>query len=306
MSPSIKPCQPVWIPSTDILSASARRTTARITALRPGQSPPPVSTPRYPFISDTPVVIRRPRSMKLTVRLFRSSGEYIIRHETMSNTQLAIDTSSRLTSLYIARETELLGSLGVLMHERRSERLWTQIDFVLGEAGLRIEDVELFSVCTGPGGFTGIRVGMAAAKGLAMASRRPLIGVTSLEALAVAAGRGPAILAMTRAHQGEVFSQLFRPGSSQAPIAEDDPMVSSTEAALARAAAIKQLIIIGDAANDNIDLIEKFASTKSIGGRRAWELGPSPEMLAPWIARVALVRYSRGEVTGPGEVRATY
>ena len=75
----------------------------------------------------------------------------------MSNTQLAIDTSSRLTSLYIARETELLGSLGVLMHERRSERLWTQIDFVLGEAGLRIEDVELFSVCTGPGGFTGKR-----------------------------------------------------------------------------------------------------------------------------------------------------
>ena len=83
-------------------------------------------------------------------------------------------------------------------------------------------------------------------------------------------------------------------------------MVSSPEDALARAAAIKQLIIIGDAANDNIDLIEKFASTKSIGGRRAWELGPSPEMLAPWIARVALVRYSRGEVTGPGEVRATY
>src|SRR5713226_7373279 len=102
--------------------------------------------------------------------------------------QLAIDTSSTLTSLYIARENEVLGSLAVRMNDRRSERLWSQIDFLLMEIGLRIDDIDLFSVCTGPGGFTGIRVGMAAAKGFAMAARRPLIGVTSLEAIAAAAG----------------------------------------------------------------------------------------------------------------------
>jgi len=199
-----------------------------------------------------------------------------------------------------------MGSLAVLTHDRRSERLWTQIDFILSEAGLRIDDVELFSVCTGPGGFTGIRVGMAAAKGLAMASRRPLIGVTSLEAAAAAAGREPAILAMTRAHQGEVFWQLFRSDTSEVPVAEEGPIVSSPEDALARADGIKRLIIIGDAASDNVELIERAASKESRGGRRAWVLARCPEMLAPWVARVALARYSRGEITSPGEVRATY
>ena len=192
------------------------------------------------------------------------------------------------------------------MPDRRSERLWSQIDFLLAESGLRIEDIELFSVCTGPGGFTGIRVGMAAAKGLARAAERPLIGVTSLEAVAAAAVPAPAILVMTRAHQGEVFSQLFRSDSSDVPVAEDSPMVSLPEDALARAGVRKRLTIIGEGAIDNAELIDKVASSMSGGGRHGWVLGRSPEMLAPWVARVAEVRYSCGESSNPQEVRATY
>src|SRR5215470_11495365 len=103
--------------------------------------------------------------------------------------QLAIDTSSALTSICIARGDEIAGALAVRMSNRRSERLWSQIDFLLKEADLSVDSIDLFSVCTGPGGFTGIRVGMAAAKGLAMAAGRPLIGVTSLEAVAAATGQ---------------------------------------------------------------------------------------------------------------------
>jgi tRNA threonylcarbamoyladenosine biosynthesis protein TsaB len=195
------------------------------------------------------------------------------------------------------------------MNDRRSERLWSQVQFLLHEVGVDIAGIELFSVCTGPGGFTGIRVGMAAAKGLAMAAGRPLVGVTSLEAAAAAAGWAPAVLAptvlaMVRAHQGEVFSQLFRSDESEVPIALDDPVVSSPEKALERHSSIKQLIIAGDAAIDNADLINIHASQHAPRGRRDWILAPSLDALAPSIARIALARFSRGDHMG--DVRACY
>src|SRR5215471_13866270 len=221
-----------------------------------------------------------------------------------STLQLAIDTSSRLTSLYCARGRELVGSIAVRMNDRRSERLWSQIDFLLHETGVDVNDIELFSVCTGPGGFTGIRVGMAAAKGLAMAASRPLVGVTSLEAAAAAAGRAPAILAMVRAHQGEVFSQLFRCDDSEIPIPQDTPVVCSPEEALEKHASIKQLVVIGDAAIDSADLIKSVAATRVLRIRREWTLGPPLDALAPSIARIALAAISRGDK--PGDVRACY
>jgi tRNA threonylcarbamoyladenosine biosynthesis protein TsaB len=218
--------------------------------------------------------------------------------------QLAIDTSSRLTSLYVARGREEVGSLSVRMNGRRSERIWSQVDFLLHEIDLNINDIELYSVCTGPGGFTGIRVGMAAARGLAMAARRPLIGVTSLEGAAAAAGQAPAVLAMVRAHQGEVFSQLFRCDASEIPEAQDGPIVCSPEEALDRCASIKQLIVIGDAASDNADLIKTRGSNRSSRLRREWTLGRPLDALAPSIANVALARFTRGDHIG--DVRASY
>jgi tRNA threonylcarbamoyladenosine biosynthesis protein TsaB len=220
--------------------------------------------------------------------------------------QLAIDTSSRLTSLYVALGDDVLGTLAVRMSDRRSERLWSQIDFLLKEAGLRIDEVDLFSVCTGPGGFTGIRVGMAAAKGLAMAAGRPLIGVTSLEATVAAAGHAPAILAMTRAREGEVFSQLFRYEALEAPLPADAPLVSSPREALERVVRIGELVIIGEGAADNADLIAGYAANKSGRRRRQWILGPRPQVLAPLIAQVALIKVSAGDRGEAADVKACY
>jgi tRNA threonylcarbamoyl adenosine modification protein YeaZ len=239
--------------------------------------------------------------------------------------QLAIDTSSRLTSIYVASGTDTLAALAVRANDRRSERLWSEMDFLLREIGLSVDDVDLFSVCTGPGGFTGIRVGMAAAKGLAMARRRPLIGVTSLEAVAAAAPHSPAVLVMTRAHrsradqradpsqlnrlrpdQAEVFSQMFRYESGDAPGSLDSPLASSAEEALERAAGIERLVVAGDGARDNLHLIEGFVRRKIGRKRRKWVLGPSPDLLAPLIARIALARYSRGESADPAHVKACY
>ena len=87
----------------------------------------------------------------------------------------------------VARGASLIATLQGDADEKRSERLWGEIDSLLSEAGLKINDVDLFSVCIGPGGFTGLRVGIAAIKGFASANSKQIVGVTSLEAVALSA-----------------------------------------------------------------------------------------------------------------------
>ena len=84
-------------------------------------------------------------------------------------------------------------------------------------AGVSIEDVELFAVAAGPGSFTGLRIGIATMQGLAMARGRPIVPVSTLEAIAVAAPEGPVkVAAWMDAQRGEVFAQVFEREAGQA------------------------------------------------------------------------------------------
>ena len=100
---------------------------------------------------------------------------------------LALDTSSKTTSIAVGKGSDVLASLTATLDDHRSEKLWTEIQVLLGGCGLSVSDIDAFAVCIGPGGFTGLRVGIAAAKGFAIALEKPLIGVSTLEAVAFAA-----------------------------------------------------------------------------------------------------------------------
>ena len=85
------------------------------------------------------------------------------------------------------------------------------VERVLGEAGLALEDVEGIAVSIGPGSFTGLRIGLALAKGLAFAGGLPLVGVPTLEALAWVADAAPgtSVCAALDARKREVYAALF-------------------------------------------------------------------------------------------------
>ena len=87
---------------------------------------------------------------------------------------------------------------------RHTSRLLPLAAGLLGEAGLRWHDLELIAVGLGPGTFTGLRIGIATARGLAAATGAPLVGVGTLRALAAGAGAGR-VLAVIDARRGEVF-----------------------------------------------------------------------------------------------------
>jgi tRNA threonylcarbamoyladenosine biosynthesis protein TsaB len=94
---------------------------------------------------------------------------------------------------------------------RHAQTLLPLLEQALADAGGTWEDVERICVGTGPGGFTGLRLGIATARALAQARDVPLVGVSSLEALALGA-ESPDVLAVIDARRGEVFAARYRDG----------------------------------------------------------------------------------------------
>jgi len=198
---------------------------------------------------------------------------------------LALDTSSKSTSLAIRKGNRLLATFGAELDEQRSARLWDVVAFLLDVTGLQIADVTLFAACTGPGGFTGLRVGIAAAKGFAAALNRLTVGVTSLEAMAAAAGVEGRILVINNAYKGEVYSQLFTVVDDDVPIAENEPIVTGIDDALARVTGINPLVVTGDAVSALAESIESYRQAQSPGGN--WTLKEGVPFLAETVARLA-------------------
>jgi len=218
---------------------------------------------------------------------------------------LALDTSSKMTSLSVARGAEILRSISTPTDEKRSETLWSEVETLLGGLGLTIAEVDAFAVCVGPGGFTGLRVGMAAAKGFAVALNRPIVGVTSLEAAAFTAGPAPYVCAMVNAYKNEVYSQVFSLGadSSALPVPLNAPLVSTFEKALDRVSELSELIFAGDGAETGTEIIEACSRMK---GDVKWVISRSDSCGAEVVLRIALLKYNLGETGEAGSLKACY
>lgn len=124
---------------------------------------------------------------------------------------LAVDTSSARPGMAIQRGPELLAALVSSRVEPHSRTLFDNLNLLLDQAVLTIDQIDLFAVVTGPGSFTGLRVGISALKGLAAARRRPLCGVDLLELHARALGSAAPVIVLTTAGRGEIYAGLRRP-----------------------------------------------------------------------------------------------
>src|SRR5262245_17667106 len=122
---------------------------------------------------------------------------------------LALDTTTRDGSVAVVEDDRVLVERGGDPARTHGERLPGDILIALHEAGLALQDVDLFAVAVGPGSFTGLRVGIATIQGLAFVGQRRVVPVSALLALAHAGSRdlpvGARIGAWMDAHRGEVF-----------------------------------------------------------------------------------------------------
>lgn len=118
---------------------------------------------------------------------------------------LAIDTSSPEASLAISSAENIVATLTIRNNRPHSQTLFSQIATLLQLAEIKIQDISAFAVATGPGSFTGLRVGLAAIKGLADSLNKPCLGVDSLDLLALATSLDGPHLVMIGAGRGEVY-----------------------------------------------------------------------------------------------------
>jgi tRNA threonylcarbamoyladenosine biosynthesis protein TsaB len=124
---------------------------------------------------------------------------------------LAIETSTLTGSVALLRDEAVVGEITLSVSVQHSERLMPAIDQLLRDAGTKPADIDLYAVATGPGSFTGLRIGIAAAQGLALARGKPVVGVSTLEALALNGIFFPGLIVpLLDAFRGEVYRGLYR------------------------------------------------------------------------------------------------
>lgn len=129
---------------------------------------------------------------------------------------LAIDTAGTgcFAAVYDSGDDRVLASAGADIGRGHAEQLMAFIHQALVESGHSLADVNRIAVTVGPGSFTGIRVGVAAARGFALALGVPAVGVSVLSALAASARQlhpGQAVLAAMDAKRDELYCQVFEP-----------------------------------------------------------------------------------------------
>lgn len=124
---------------------------------------------------------------------------------------LAVDTTTPSGSVALFRDHALLGEVNLESATTHSARLLRSVDVLLRSQGLVIREVESFAVAAGPGSFTGIRIGVTTVKSLAFASKRPVVPVSSLTALASKLASSAACLAapVLDAKRGEIYAGVF-------------------------------------------------------------------------------------------------
>ncbi len=103
----------------------------------------------------------------------------------MAEYLLTLDTSTAAGSVALSCGEQLIGEILLQLPSTHSERLLPALQHLLKAAGLELADLDAFGVVLGPGSFTGLRVGVATVKGLALAVQKPVVGVSSLHALAL-------------------------------------------------------------------------------------------------------------------------
>ena len=148
---------------------------------------------------------------------------------------LALDTTTKSCSVAIVTSAGLLAEVTTARNETHARHLMTMVDQALTLAGISIDAVDGFAVTRGPGSFTGLRIGLSAVKGLAMAGDKPVVPVSSLEALAVqavsASGGSGTIVSMIDAYRGEVFLAGYRPdGDRMTPVIPETVVAPETAA----------------------------------------------------------------------------
>lgn len=123
-------------------------------------------------------------------------------------TILALDTTSEYGSVALRRDGQTIAELRMHSREGFSPLIFPAVDQLLSKAEVRLCEIDCFAAASGPGSFTGVRVGLSTAKGLAEATGRKVAGISNLRALSVY-GTKPRRAVVIDARRSEVYAAVY-------------------------------------------------------------------------------------------------
>lgn len=199
---------------------------------------------------------------------------------------LAIDTSLGGCSIALWQEDTVASVMRETESGLQSRRLLPMIEELLAKHGVNYSDCDAIACTIGPGGFTGIRVGLAAARALTFAMRKPLIGLTTLEVIAYGSRLRGDILSAINASRGQYYVQRFRIMDTLQPISEAMLVDEKLLPALGHGAKIVQ-------EPPTAENVAALAAQKWEQGQREFPIAPlyirEPDAKLPEIPRTTII-----------------
>jgi tRNA threonylcarbamoyl adenosine modification protein YeaZ len=204
---------------------------------------------------------------------------------------------------------------GILSH---SVTLLATLDDLLKEAAVELSDVLMFAVASGPGSFTGLRIGISTVKAFGATLGRPCVGVPTMHAFAGLTGPSVATLVMLPAGRGEVFAQILSV-SEEGSISELTRAVHlPPQSVIESLAPYRNLLITGPAAFENVESIKNMASRLNIcivengdsshqyAVEEKWTLAPQTKIVSNSVAAIAYNNYQSRDFAPAEDISPIY
>lgn len=210
---------------------------------------------------------------------------------------LSVETATLAGSVSLARGEEVLVRFSGAATTSHSNTLLNDIDGILNEAHVELAQIDLLAVASGPGSFTGLRIGIATVKGLAATLNCPSVGIPTLYAVAHFGGASENTVALLPAGRGEVFAQLFTVTNECDVTALDQAAHIAPERLFEKYGSQENILWCGDGALANKALFQ---------GNARWRVAPPVVNLAEHVSSLALTRFREKQVDHPDALQALY
>lgn len=180
--------------------------------------------------------------------------------------------------------------------------MFRHLEFLLNDLSLKLDQFDLFAVSAGPGSFTGLRVGLTAAKGWAEVYKKPVIGVSALEAVAIqSSAKSSAVVPVLDARRAQVYFGVYRRTNAGLALDGEEFVVTPAEfAAKLQETAKDRAVTIATPDAEVISLLAPHLTAD------AAVIETVSSVLAPFIGRIGFARALRGEVTDALALDANY
>ncbi|MEW6326219.1 MAG: tRNA (adenosine(37)-N6)-threonylcarbamoyltransferase complex dimerization subunit type 1 TsaB [Thermodesulfobacteriota bacterium] len=202
---------------------------------------------------------------------------------------LAVDTATHTGSVALTDNEVVLAEYNLFSKETHSRRLLQAVDYLLAQTRLALNDIDGLAVTIGPGSFTGIRIGLATFKGLALATGKPVMGISTLDALAAnfpVADRP--VFPVIDARKREVFTAAYYPDEAGRLIKASPELVLLPQDLAARIE--ERVILVGDGLWSYGEFFEK-----ELGDRAFFAPGSLSFIRASNVAFLAEEKFKAGE-----------